>query len=35
MNPFVTGTFPADRAPEGLRLVEQGHARRKIVIEVA
>jgi NADPH:quinone reductase-like Zn-dependent oxidoreductase len=34
-NPFVTATFPLGRAPEGLWLVEEGHARGKIVIEVA
>lgn len=35
LNPFVTATFPLDRAPEALRLVEAGHARGKIVVEVA
>jgi NADPH:quinone reductase-like Zn-dependent oxidoreductase len=35
LNPFVSATFPLDRAPEALRLVEAGHARGKIVIEVA
>jgi NADPH:quinone reductase-like Zn-dependent oxidoreductase len=35
LNPFVTATFPLDRAPEALRVVEEGHARGKIVIEVA
>ena len=34
LNPFVTVTF-LDRAPEGLRLVEEGHAGGMIVIEVA
>jgi len=32
---LVTATFPLDRAPEGLRLVEEGHAHGKIVIEAA
>jgi NADPH:quinone reductase-like Zn-dependent oxidoreductase len=31
----VTRTFPLDRAAEALRTVEDGHARGKIVIEVA
>lgn len=35
LRPFVTGTFPLDRAAEALRTVEDGHARGKIVIEVA
>jgi NADPH:quinone reductase-like Zn-dependent oxidoreductase len=35
LRPLVTATYPLDRAPEALRLVEQGHARGKIVIEVA
>ncbi len=35
LNPFVTATFPLDRAADALRLVEEGHARGKIVIEVA
>ncbi|MDX3755223.1 MULTISPECIES: NADP-dependent oxidoreductase [Streptomyces] len=35
LRPFVTGTFPLDRAGEALRTVEDGHARGKIVIEVA
>ncbi|MFF1449289.1 NADP-dependent oxidoreductase [Streptomyces sp. NPDC058274] len=34
LRPFVTGTFPLDRAGEALREVEDGHARGKIVIEV-
>ncbi|MFJ3222210.1 NADP-dependent oxidoreductase [Streptomyces sp. NPDC086783] len=35
LDPFVTRTFPLDRAGEALRLVEDGHARGKTVIEVA
>jgi NADPH:quinone reductase-like Zn-dependent oxidoreductase len=35
LNPFVTATFPLDQASEALRLVEHGHARGKVVIEVA
>jgi NADPH:quinone reductase-like Zn-dependent oxidoreductase len=35
LKPFVTRTFPLDRAAEALRTVEDGHARGKIVIEVA
>jgi NADPH:quinone reductase-like Zn-dependent oxidoreductase len=35
LRPLVTSTYPLDQAPEALRLVEQGHARGKIVIEVA
>lgn len=34
LNPLVTQTFPLSRAAEALRLVEDGHARGKIVIEV-
>ncbi|MFE9810507.1 NADP-dependent oxidoreductase [Streptomyces sp. NPDC005548] len=34
LRPFVTRTFPLDRAGEALRAVEDGHARGKIVIEV-
>ncbi|MFC4469558.1 zinc-binding alcohol dehydrogenase family protein [Streptomyces xiangluensis] len=34
LNPFVTQTFPLTRAVEALRLVEGGHARGKIVIEI-
>ncbi|MEV6586902.1 NADP-dependent oxidoreductase [Streptomyces acidicola] len=34
LNPYVTQTFPLDRAAEALRAVEEGHARGKIVIEV-
>ncbi len=35
LDPHVTRTFPLDRAGEALRTVEEGHARGKIVIEVA
>lgn len=35
LRPFVTGTFPLERAGEALRAVEEGHVRGKIVIEVA
>ena len=35
LDPHVTQTFPLDRAGEALRTVEDGHARGKIVIEVA
>ncbi|MEU8793707.1 NADP-dependent oxidoreductase [Streptomyces sp. NPDC048643] len=35
LRPFVTRTFPLDRAGEALRAVEDGHVRGKIVIEVA
>lgn len=34
LRPYVTETFPLDRAPEALRKVEDGHAQGKIVIEV-
>ncbi len=34
LRPIVTLTFPFDAAPEALRLVEAGHARGKIVLEV-
>jgi NADPH:quinone reductase-like Zn-dependent oxidoreductase len=34
LRPMVTATFPLDAAPEALRLVEAGHARGKIVLEV-
>lgn len=34
LKPYVTQTFPLDRAAEALRVVEGGHARGKIVIEV-
>ncbi|WHM40137.1 NADP-dependent oxidoreductase [Streptomyces sp. BPTC-684] len=35
LRPFVTATFPLERASEALRAVEEGHARGKVVIEVA
>ncbi|WP_413755883.1 NADP-dependent oxidoreductase [Streptomyces sp. MMBL 11-3] len=35
LDPLVTRTFPLDEAAEALRTVEEGHARGKIVIEVA
>ena len=35
LRPLVTSTYPLDRAPEALRLVEHGHANGKVVIEVA
>ncbi|WP_369255572.1 NADP-dependent oxidoreductase [Streptomyces sp. R35] len=35
LRPFVTRTFPLDRAREALRTVEDGHTRGKIVIEVS
>ncbi|WP_328685198.1 NADP-dependent oxidoreductase [Streptomyces sp. NBC_00343] len=35
LDPHVTRTFPLDRAGEALSTVEAGHARGKIVIEVA
>ncbi|MGW7265265.1 NADP-dependent oxidoreductase [Streptomyces sp. NPDC054842] len=35
LDPLVTRTFPLDRAGEALRLVEDGHARGKTVIEVS
>ncbi|MGW3355168.1 quinone oxidoreductase family protein [Streptomyces bungoensis] len=34
LDPHVTRTFPLERAGEALRLVEDGHARGKTVIEV-
>ncbi|MFE9767567.1 NADP-dependent oxidoreductase [Streptomyces sp. NPDC005808] len=34
LKPFVTQTFPLDRAGEALRTVEEGHALGKTVIEV-
>jgi NADPH:quinone reductase-like Zn-dependent oxidoreductase len=34
LNPFVTSTFPLDQAAQALRLVEDGHAQGKVVIEV-
>ncbi|MGW1747591.1 NADP-dependent oxidoreductase [Streptomyces sp. NPDC002092] len=35
LDPHVTQTFPLERAGKALRAVEEGHARGKIVIEVA
>ncbi|MFC6082431.1 NADP-dependent oxidoreductase [Sphaerisporangium aureirubrum] len=35
LRPYVTATFPLDEAAEALRAVEAGHARGKILIEVA
>ncbi|MGW3115881.1 NADP-dependent oxidoreductase [Streptomyces sp. NPDC001107] len=35
LDPHVTQTFPLERAGEALRTVEEGHARGKVVIEVA
>ncbi|MFD4554954.1 NADP-dependent oxidoreductase [Streptomyces sp. NPDC058469] len=35
LDPHVTRAFPLDQAGEALRIVEDGHARGKIVIEVA
>ncbi|MET9082806.1 NADP-dependent oxidoreductase [Streptomyces sp. NPDC004237] len=35
LDPHISQTFPLDRADEALRAVEDGHARGKIVIEVA
>ena len=35
LNPFVTHTFPLSQAAQALRLVEDGHAQGKVVIEVA
>ncbi|MFD3615381.1 NADP-dependent oxidoreductase [Streptomyces sp. NPDC058676] len=35
LNPHITERFPLDRAGEALRTVEDGHARGKVVIEVA
>ena len=35
LDPYVTRTFPLTRAGEALRAVEDGHARGKVVIEVA
>ncbi|MEU3844591.1 NADP-dependent oxidoreductase [Streptomyces sp. NPDC028635] len=35
LDPLVTAVFPLERAGEALRVVEEGHARGKTVIEVA
>lgn len=35
LNPVVGRTYPLDEAAEGLRYVEQGHARGKVVVTVA
>jgi len=35
LDPHITRTFPLDRAGEALRMVEDGHVRGKVVIEVA
>ncbi|WP_221359084.1 quinone oxidoreductase family protein [Streptomyces beigongshangae] len=35
LDPLVTRTFPLEQAAQALRAVEEGHARGKIVIEVA
>ncbi|HEY2281363.1 MAG TPA: NADP-dependent oxidoreductase [Streptosporangiaceae bacterium] len=35
LNPYVTHTFLLDQAGDALRLVEAGHARGKVVVEVA
>jgi NADPH:quinone reductase-like Zn-dependent oxidoreductase len=35
LDPHITRTFPLDQAGEALRTVEDGHARGKVVIEVA
>ena len=34
LNPHVTDTFPLSQAAAALRLVEDGHAQGKVVIEV-
>ncbi|WP_405151192.1 zinc-binding dehydrogenase [Sphaerisporangium sp. NBC_01403] len=35
LRPFVTAAYPLAQAPRALRAVEAGHARGKIVIEIA
>ncbi|MFD9793672.1 NADP-dependent oxidoreductase [Streptomyces sp. NPDC059070] len=35
LRPYVTATYPLERAAEALRAVEAGHVRGKVVIEVA
>ncbi|MGV9246366.1 NADP-dependent oxidoreductase [Streptomyces sp. NPDC003710] len=35
LDPHISRTFPLERAGEALRAVEEGHARGKVVIEVA
>ncbi|BCL32723.1 zinc-binding alcohol dehydrogenase family protein [Streptomyces aurantiacus] len=35
LDPLVTQTFPLEQAADALRTVEEGHARGKVVIEVA
>jgi NADPH:quinone reductase-like Zn-dependent oxidoreductase len=35
LDPFVTSTFPLGQAAQALRLVEDGHAQGKVVIEVS
>jgi NADPH:quinone reductase-like Zn-dependent oxidoreductase len=34
LNPYVSHTFTLDQAAQALRLVEEGHVRGKVVIEV-
>ncbi|MFJ1596349.1 NADP-dependent oxidoreductase [Streptomyces sp. NPDC088261] len=34
LRPYVTGTYPLERAGEALRAVEEGHIQGKIVIEI-
>jgi NADPH:quinone reductase-like Zn-dependent oxidoreductase len=35
LEPHVTEVFPLDKADEALRLVEDGHATGKVVLEMA